>query len=565
MWITLFFLTLVWFAETQAGGRGSSNQGKSRGTAGPLLTVVRDSYPTSSATLKPTVSHNNCEFVLDECLKGDVPWTRCYEDRIGSCVQKGRFTPGFVRLRVNSSQEAEASPTFNHRIHIPSSALRKSRGTASNEEVLLVAAVINSTHFKLSPPRKRRMFIPAQPIHMQGTVMGDLVLAVRAGNYAVRNLSQPIKLTFTHNKQAVVGTCVFWQESEQEDGTGHWSTEGCDTNDNGMEFVCSCNHMSFFAVLVNPVLTVDETNAVTLSYITYIGSALSVIFTVISLIIYICLQRRRPEKAIGVHMHLTGALLCLHLSFLLSCFWVRLVNETEEGWVCRGLGLFLHWSMLATFSWMALEGFHLYLLLVRVFNIYVRRYLLKLSLVGWGFPTLTVLVCGIVSVYGKYSLEVSDNNNQNSTAQICWMSSQFPQRLLVSYITTVALPCLVILYNSCMLGLVVFKLWELRRDRGGTESSSGWKKVNKEKRSRLWKDCATVLGLSCVLGLPWGLASTTYISLPGIYAFTIINSLQGVFLFLWSLALTCKSRPDSNSSVRDTSSTQKMMTTSFNN
>lgn len=83
-------------------------------------------------------------------------------------------------------------------------------------------------------------------------------------------------------------------------------------------------------------------------------------------------------------MQLTAALLCLHLSFLLCSFWVWQLNEDEEDWVCRGLGLFLHWSLLATFSWTALEGFHLYLLLVRVFNIYVRRYLLKLSLVGWG-------------------------------------------------------------------------------------------------------------------------------------------------------------------------------------
>lgn len=83
-------------------------------------------------------------------------------------------------------------------------------------------------------------------------------------------------------------------------------------------------------------------------------------------------------------MQLTGALLCLHLSFLLCSFWVSLLADNEEDWVCRALGLFLHWSLLASISWMALEGFHLYLLLVRVFNIYVRRYLLKLSLVGWG-------------------------------------------------------------------------------------------------------------------------------------------------------------------------------------
>lgn len=109
----------------------------------------------------------------------------------------------------------------------------------------------------------------------------------------------------------------------------------------------------------------------------------------------------------------------------------------------------------------------------------------------------------------------------------CWMSSQFPQRLLVSYITTVAFPCLVILCNSCMLGVVVFKIWGLRVGSGGTESISGWKKMHREQWSRLWKDCTTVLGLSCVLGLPWGLASITYVSLPGIYVFTILNSLQG--------------------------------------
>lgn len=107
----------------------------------------------------------------------------------------------------------------------------------------------------------------------------------------------------------------------------------------------------------------------------------------------------------------------------------------------------------------------------------------------------------------------------------CWISSTFPQRLLVSYVTTVAFPCLVILYNSCMLGLVVFKLWRLRKGEGG----DGWNKMNREKGSRLRKDCATVLGLSCVLGLPWWLASSTYMSLSGIYIFTILNSLQGQY------------------------------------
>lgn len=110
------------------------------------------------------------------------------------------------------------------------------------------------------------------------------------------------------------------------------------------------------------------------------------------------------------------------------------------------------------------------------------------------------------------------------------MSSQFPQRLLVSYITTMAFPCLVIVGNACMLGIVLFKLWGIRGGSGGTDSTSGRKKMNREKGTRLLKDCVTVLGLSCVLGLPWGLATTTYISLPGIYVFTILNSLHGQYV-----------------------------------
>lgn len=114
-------------------------------------------------------------------------------------------------------------------------------------------------------------------------------------------------------------------------------------------------------------------------------------------------------------------------------------------------------------------------------------------------------------------------------------------------------------------------------------SSSDWKETNKEKRKRLWRDCVTVLGLSFVLGLPWGLASTMYVSLAGIYIFTILNSLQGyyvndsyikyaldfdhlqeeltlifllfsgLFIFLWSVGLARKSWSGDVSLVRDSS------------
>lgn len=32
--------------------------------------------------------------------------------------------------------------------------------------------------------------------------------------------------------------------------SGHWSSDGCITSRNSTDFVCSCNHLSFFAVLI---------------------------------------------------------------------------------------------------------------------------------------------------------------------------------------------------------------------------------------------------------------------------------------------------------------------------
>lgn len=32
--------------------------------------------------------------------------------------------------------------------------------------------------------------------------------------------------------------------------SGYWSSEGCNTSRNHTDFVCRCNHLSFFAVLI---------------------------------------------------------------------------------------------------------------------------------------------------------------------------------------------------------------------------------------------------------------------------------------------------------------------------
>ena len=78
-------------------------------------------------------------------------------------------------------------------------------------------------------------------------------------------------------------------------------------------------------------------------------------------------------------MHLLAALLLLNCSFLLS---TPLAASTEG--LCRVTAALLHVSLLCTLAWMAAEAFHLLLLLVKVYNVYIQHYLLKLCLFAWG-------------------------------------------------------------------------------------------------------------------------------------------------------------------------------------
>ncbi|XP_065808445.1 adhesion G-protein coupled receptor G1-like isoform X1 [Labrus bergylta] len=165
---------------------------------------------------------------------------------IKNCIIKLDFN---WTLCVRCFLKIEAGLTPQHRFYIPSSALQRSMGGAASDEVLLVTTVIESIYFKVSEPRRSKSRA-IMPTRIDGDVMGGFVLVVRAGSQSVTNLPHPVRLTFVHNKQVDAGTCVFWYESAHGNGTVYWSPDGCETNNTGSETICSCNHMSFFAVLV---------------------------------------------------------------------------------------------------------------------------------------------------------------------------------------------------------------------------------------------------------------------------------------------------------------------------
>lgn len=79
-------------------------------------------------------------------------------------------------------------------------------------------------------------------------------------------------------------------------------------------------------------------------------------------------------------MNLSTALLFLNLTFLLDG-WIA---SFDIDGLCIAVAVLLHYFLLATFTWMGLEAVHMYIALVKVFNTYIRRYILKFCIIGWG-------------------------------------------------------------------------------------------------------------------------------------------------------------------------------------
>ena len=91
-------------------------------------------------------------------------------------------------------------------------------------------------------------------------------------------------------------------------------------------------------------------------------------------------QRFKSEDAPKIHVSLSISLFLLNLAFFIN------VGQRLKGSdaACWARGAIFHYFLLCAFTWMSLEAFHLYLLVIKVFNTYFSHYFLKLSLVGWG-------------------------------------------------------------------------------------------------------------------------------------------------------------------------------------
>ncbi|XP_017592744.1 adhesion G-protein coupled receptor G6 isoform X3 [Corvus cornix cornix] len=357
----------------------------------------------------------------------------------------------------------------------------------------------------------------------------SFVVACSIGNLTIQDLQDYVKVTIKHTKiqEDPKPTCVFW-DMNKNGGNGGWNPAGCqvDAESNENETVCLCNHLTHFGVLMDlqrTVTQIDPQNTKVLTFITYIGCGISAIFSAATLLTYIAFEKLRRDYPSKILMNLSTALLFLNLIFLLDG-WIA---SFDIDGLCIAVAALLHFFLLATFTWMGLEAVHMYIALVKVFNTYIRRYILKFCIIGWGLPALVIAIVlasantNASHVYGK-ELYGRDANGQGGD-DFCWIKNE-----VVFYVTCAGYFGIMFLMNVAMFIVVMVQIC----GRNG-------KRTNRSLKEEILRNLRSVVSLTFLLGMTWGFAFFAWgpLTLPFLYLFSIFNSLQGLFIFVFHCAM----------------------------
>uniref|UniRef100_K7E7I1 Uncharacterized protein n=1 Tax=Ornithorhynchus anatinus TaxID=9258 RepID=K7E7I1_ORNAN len=305
------------------------------------------------------------------------------------------------------------------------------------------------------------------------------------------SLSAPVNFTFQHVRALTPkerSLCVFWNNTT-------WSKHGCEViSADENQTRCSCNHLSTFAVLL---ATSELKEDPVLTLITYVGLSLSLLCLSLAALTFL-LCRTIRNTSTSLHLQLSVCIFLADLLFLTG------IKRTEPELLCSIIAGLLHYLFLAAFTWMFLEGLHLFLTVrnLKVANYtsasrFKKRFMYPF---GYGIPAGIVAITAGVGYRGY------------GTSTHCWLRIEggFIWSFLGPIVTiiTVGTWCFSLL-RKIPYYLVFF-------------------------RTLTFKALAQLFILGCSWGLgflliePMGDLFKSVIA----YSFTITNSLQGVYIFV---------------------------------
>ncbi|KFV81423.1 putative G-protein coupled receptor 128, partial [Struthio camelus australis] len=333
--------------------------------------------------------------------------------------------------------------------------------------------------------------------------------------------------------------CVFWDYTIND-----WSTAGC-TKERDQFLRCSCNHTTNFAVLM--AFQIKYNYAKPLDYISYIGIGLSIAGLVITILFQIFTRKTRRSSVTWMLVSLCFSMLIFNIIFISgienrnagnhssdtnrynqqyhtydttsnTLLTSDLIDPPADPW-CTVVAVLLHYFLLATFMWTALNSTQLYLLLLRAMKPLPEHFLVTMSVIGWGIPAAVVAI----TLGATYREGKALNYRQE---EFCWLAAldqnqnfSMEKPMLWSFLLPVAL---ILLFNFIIfVNITVSVIW---RDN---------KNLTRNKKDSFMKKMIGTISIVVVLGITWTIGYLMLInheetSLIFSYVFCILNATQGL-------------------------------------
>uniref|UniRef100_A0A452U9I1 Adhesion G protein-coupled receptor E1 n=1 Tax=Ursus maritimus TaxID=29073 RepID=A0A452U9I1_URSMA len=293
--------------------------------------------------------------------------------------------------------------------------------------------------------------------------------------------------------------CVSWDTDAEG---GRWMPSGCVVLEASVTHtVCSCYQMMNLAIIM---ASGELTRDFSLYIISHVGMITSLVCLVLAIATFLLCRAIRNQNT---YLHLN---LCICL-FLAKTLFIVGIDKTDNQMGCAIIAGFLHYLFLACFFWMLVEAVMLFLMVrnLKVVNYFSSRNIKMwyLCAFGYGLPVLVVAVSASVQPKG-YGM-----HNR------CWLNLE--AGFIWSFLGPV---CTIIMVNSILL------TWTLCVLRQKLSSVNAEVSTLKDTRLLTFKAFAQLF----ILGCSWVLGVFQIGPMAGImaYLFTIINSLQGTFLFI---------------------------------
>ncbi|XP_046853701.1 adhesion G-protein coupled receptor G2-like isoform X2 [Xenia sp. Carnegie-2017] len=210
--------------------------------------------------------------------------------------------------------------------------------------------------------------------------LNSLVIAGSIKGLTIRNLETPVEIALKEIEpgNTTSAKCSFWDFK-----LSNWSQEGCSfirTLEDG-RILCSCDHLTSFAMLMH--IYPEKTHDLALSIVSYIGCALSLIRSILTIILVLMFRKlpNRERNHIVVNF-------CIALTLTLIVFLAAVERSKTASFVaCRVAAIALHYFLLAALFWMAVDAF------VKVFPISNPSSFMKgCYIFAWGCPLAIVII-----------------------------------------------------------------------------------------------------------------------------------------------------------------------------